>query len=498
MRDTSPDSEDAVIPPLKLDLSVTEFMVPMRALHRGKDGVVGFTSKRSDGGWNTLFSYTIAEIEEMFPALAQWLVQDAYFTVNSMYSAAPFKSRTTQRPGVLRKEKHLRYLNACYVDLDVGRPHSRNPNARKSPNETMMEIMDMMEDGLIPQCSLFARSGQGCYVFWLLRDDNDPNSPPRYWPEKLTLYKKINKAISKRLKKLAPDENASDAARVLRAPGTRHSTTGVRAAYTVHYDAEGKRFTYTLSELARAFGVKEMEVSLPEQTRDVALPSSDLYEIPGHVEVKKETTRCPARAAGPKVLNAKRAQDLVCVEQARGGWKKGHRRAYLKIYAHFLHGVPSKSEDVLRAVKIMAANCNPPYPSDANDTDVEKIVAEVFSGSARKFSNANLVKWLNIPVHEAEALDLKTLLPPEITEKRKMPPGGQRAVEKAARHDFLTRYIEQSGPPSARDLVKVLALQGIYTSHTTINSDLNELGYCTPSARKKAGRPSITQLELKP
>jgi hypothetical protein len=488
------NSLEGAQPSLELELSQEKFLEPIRALHRGAGAVVGFTAK-GENGWDNLFAATIEELETMFPFLAKWLVQDAYFTVNSMFAKAPYPSRKTGLPGVLRKEKHLRFLNACYVDLDIGRAHGSDAQ-RKSQNIAAAELLDLMEAGALPQCSLFARSGRGAYVFWLLRDDADPTSPPRYWPERLTLYKKVNKAICKRLEQLAADERAFDGARVLRVPGTAHGTTGAKAVYSVQYDGSGRLFTYTLSELARLFGVREMDVSLPERAR--LLASEELVEVDEAARSfgslnEPETAPArsvPARRNGLRALHAKRAQDLVCLEQSRGGWKKGHRKVCLSFYGHFLRGVGLNPREVLDAVNSMARNCDPPYPSDTSDTPLAQICREVFSGPYKKHTTANLVKWLAIEGHEARALELHTLLPLDVANERRPPRGGQQAQQKAARLELIADYILRFGMPSIRTLKVALEARGVVVGRGTVSRDLEELGFKGHASRKSSGRPA--------
>ncbi len=263
-------SEVADLAP-ELELTAEETLGPLRALHRGTEGYIGFTASRSGGGFDNLFSLQMSALEAMFPSVAQWLIQDAFFTVNSMHRAAPYNSKLTGLPGVWRKEKFLRYLNACYVDLDVGRDLSGVEGSEALTwRDASAFVGNLMDSGHLPQCSLFARSGRGVYVFWLLHDEEHPNLPPRYWPEKLALYKKVNQALGDKLRSMAYDTKSFDGARVLRVPGTRHSKSGECAHYFIQSDGRGNPFSYTLGDLAHRVGVQELHVSLPLLTRNLA------------------------------------------------------------------------------------------------------------------------------------------------------------------------------------------------------------------------------------
>jgi hypothetical protein len=491
---------------LEMPLSPVETLSPIRALHRGENSFVGFSKKREDGSFENLFSLQIQELEAMFPAIAQWLIRDAYFTVNGMYRAAPYNTKTTGLPGVWRKESHLKYLNACYVDLDVGRDFGSEFQTL-TWRDAAAGIGNLMDAGLLPQSSIFARSGRGVYVFWILHDDKNPELPPRYWPERLALYKKINRAVSKRLIHLAADEGAFDASRVLRVPGTQHSKSGEEAVYFVQHNGDGRPFSYTLSELAQFFGVREMAQSLPTGTREAALEFIDEDEAARSFELERDSHfgrlsgsvgSCPARAKGARILNAKRAQDLITLEQSRGGWPKGKRKKMLTLYASFLRGAGNPRDEVLVSLAVMARNCRPSYPSDANDTGLPQIVAEVFKGGFKRHSNEYLLKALEIKTHEVRALELQTLQTPEVKEEQKPAKGGTRGEQQTARQDFIKSYIERNGVArsSCRVLVEALKNTGIESNPQTVNRDLEALGFKHSKARPKAGRKDAGQLEI--
>ena len=477
---------------LEFPLSAEEVVGTLRTIHRGDDGYIGFARKDGEGGMLANFSIQARELADMFPAIAHWLIKDAYFTVNSMYRTAPWLDKTGL-PAAWRQTKHLRYLNACYVDLDVGR-------GGLTWRDASAALGNAMDKGLLPQCSLFARSGRGVYVFWLLHDDANNEQPPRYWPERLALYKKLNQVIGARLKNVRWDKKCFDPARVLRVPGTQHSN-GELATYWIQSDADGRPFSYSLSDLCEFFGVREMEISLPSALRDEADEIGEVEEINeaarlwdaerdatfGRVTV--DAGSAPARRRGQLELNRVRAVDLVSLEQARGGWKQGHRRATMEIYVEFLRGAGTNKAACLSALRAMAANCQPPYPTPkSNDCTLANIVRTVFDAPQKKYSDANLVEWLAIKPHEARALDLRSMLPEEIRAERKPPEGGERGAKQKARRAFLLDFIQQHGMKSVRVFKSALADNGLDASVSTINGDLAALNYSTV-ARKSAGRP---------
>jgi len=474
-------------------------VAPILALHRGQDGYVAFVRKPAEPTYDqdgkprqfeNLFSVPVAELREMFPALATWLVKDAYFGVNTYYRAAPYANKLTGLPDVWRKETQLRYLNACYADLDVGREADQDPHKRQSWWQALALAGELMEKGHLPMASIFARSGQGVYLFWILRDEKDARLPPkgdaRHYPEVLALYKVVNKAIASRLAPLAADRAAHDGARVLRVPGTLHGKVHRHAKYLIAFDDNGKGYTYTLAEMARFFGVVETAVALPDGTRQAALTTPRIY---GRPVIARGTV--PTRKKGAISRNAQRAQDLLTLEQYRQGWPKGRRQWHLETYASFLRLRGEAPQDTLKAVRVMAANCKPPYPSDLNDEDIHHLVERVYRTGRKLYSNAKLCKWLGVTPELARSLPLLTIVPPEVKAERH-PPGGPRAADREARRAALKDWISEHGIPrgACRAFEKrILPKQyGIEASRTTVARDLREMGYEVTAG---PGRPKV-------
>lgn len=469
------------------------FMPPVEVLHRSEDSYIGVVRKSSNG-FENLFSVTPRELRSMLPELSKWLLKDAYFTVNGYYRGDGKKSDVTGLPTVWRSEKNLRYLNACYVDLDI---YKADGGEGKTINEASQVLIDLMFGGTLPQCSMTARSGRGMYAFWILRDDENPNVAPRgdmrFYRERMALYKQVNEAIGEHLRALAWDEKTKDGARVLRTPGTRHGVTGAQCVYTINYDDQGGLFTYTLSELAALLGVREMATSLPDSVRNVDEIDEAFRSFEPEKTTDSERAKVPNRANARKALARDRAQDLVVLEQHRGGWQKGSRRFHLRLYAQFLKAAKCERSEALKAVSIMANNCQPkPYPSDLNDSTIDRIVGEVWSDPALKnHNNQNLIKWLKITHDEARELDLKRLIPQTLRDERATaaaPVKSNRELKTEARRKIIYDLIISSGMKSAREFVVCLATEGVKSNPQTVNQDLDALGFGDHPSRKRAGR----------
>jgi hypothetical protein len=380
---------------------------PVLEIHRGDpDGYVGYGAKKPDGSglWH-VGAVKVREVREMLPGvLAHFIERDGYFCVNPFWRAGAVW-RKTGLPYLLRREKMLLELAACYADLDVGRPEeeSKHPGAALDWQAAQIEALHRQREGIIPPFSMMAASGRGVYLFWLLRDEREPDKLPRAYPSAIIRYKAVNRALHERLYGLACDAKAVDAVRFLRHPGSIHTKVMRRVTYSLTVQADdGGRLTYSLPELERLLHLDAPAPSLPADVREKARPQ--LYTREPYRKTKLPGSRPQNRNAYIRT-NELRAQDLETVEAWRGGWlHAGHeypdgfvspgRGLMLRLYAGWLRGSGKDGGAVLDAVRRMAANCKPPYPSDPGDMRLEQIVADAFSPERRKHvKNVRNIPW---------------------------------------------------------------------------------------------------------
>jgi hypothetical protein len=477
------------------------------AIHRDRQGYIGFVRKPDPAAplrldrngkpysWENLFSIRADDLRSMLPALAHWLTHDSYMTVHAYHRAAPYPNRQTGLPDVWRKEKHLRSLTACYADLDCGRPESEEPGAALTWRQAQHDAEYLADTGVIPMPSIMARSGRGVYLFWLLRDATDPEKLPHAWPEKVELYKACNRALNERLRahRLPADKAAIDAARVLRVPGSIHRKALTRVRYVIQLDDDARGFVYTLPELAEALDLPALDGDLPDQTRKLARPAQ--------YRKVKQPGAAPLRSHGALALNALRAQDVLTLSQARGGFlKRGMkypdgstspgRRFTLTLYANFLRGSGADQAAALDALRSMAANMLPPWPDSPGDpTPQDLVAAEYATVRRRRWKNEKLCALLGVSADLARELDLKTIRPRDVAAEADQARPLQADVIQA-RRDFVRQYIEAHGSLTARRLARVLHAAGFISSpenQETANQDLNALGYVV--TRSRGGRP---------
>lgn len=163
-------------------------------------------------------------------------------------------------------------------------------------------------------------------------------------------------------------------------------------------------------------------------------------------------------------MQALRAQDLLTIEAWRGGFtRRGEkyedgsaspdRHFVLTLYAGFLRGARETPETTTTALRAMAANMRPPYPSDppGEDPPIESIVQAEFASKTRRWGNEKLCKLLRITAAEARDLELQTIRPPAVAREagRARP---LRADLVKARRDFARQYLERHRRVTARGL----------------------------------------------
>lgn len=504
---------------------------------RTPDGYVGFTRKADPprmyrGKLLTMESVCairISELRQWLPPIAEaFLLNDSYFTINTYRRSAPYTlKKFGGLPGVWRKEFNLLYLPACYLDIDVGRDLATADCIEQTLTwrDAVNVIGNLMDKGMLPQASIFARSGRGAYGLYLLRDDKDPASLPRAYPDTLQFYKRINAALQDQFRNLSKDavrallpkaraglyvDNIHDGARVLRVPGSQNTKAPPedrQVAYLFQADRQGMGYRYTLNQLAEIVGLDTVCVSLPDRIRD----TTALRRYPALREVKMPGS-APKRINGFTARSAYRAQDLATIEAAMGGFKQGKRRKSLSFYAMFLRDAGLGKGAVTDAVKKMARNCTPPYPTPADlkkgwDVSIEAIVEDL---PPRRIGNKRLCEFFGVTPEIARECDLKSILPPEIVKGKNV---AQREIERRERHAIIQELIQANGgqPPAEgyRELAAIIQSiakeKGVEleVTHVTVRNDFKALGIALV---RKAGRPKFdsrdfiqdNQLILKP
>lgn len=445
---------------------------PILYLHTAKDGYITFLRKEGKE-IKPLGSFLPTDLMDIFPEFRPWLVQDSYMSVNSMY-APRYIVKKTGHAYAPKTEKNLKYLNACYVDIDCGRSDDPDPAKRLPPEIVLAEIAALIrpEINAIPEPSMMAYSGRGFYLFWFLRDPDQTDQPQKAFSEKIYLYKQVNELLGNALRgKGIPADRIKDASRIMRTPGSFHTTAGKTgeyriAEYRLWFTAkpgQPKHF-FTLKELADFFH----------------LPAIDARPVP-RLEYIRPESRVPNRQKSYQALYQNYADDLLTLAQYRKGWKKGNRFDTLRLHALFLKMAGHKKAYILQTLANMAEKCHPAYPTpgEANDKPVQEIVNDAMKEKRHKFRADRLCKRLEVTDSIAKDLDLKSIVSPILKGLRlneKMLNG--RKMQGDRRRRLLADYLKKHpGAHTCRQMVKWLETQGVKTNYQTVNEELNAIGH---------------------
>lgn len=292
-------------------------------VHGEHPGLVLFTK-----GKGVVHSSPAAELEHMFPAFADDLVRDTY------YSLAGYNPRGDKG----RRGKHVRaitenvsHLPAVWLDLDCWQ-------VGKLQGEVVGLVWEASRRGIIPSPSIIADSGRGIWLLWLVRDEN--GIAPRATTPNVLLHHRITAEIinSEMFRALGADPSCNQIARITRTPGSLNSKAGKNVRYWSAKGDDGHPITYSLPELARLFEIDPETVETAVQAYHPAPPypdDSDLStEPPARWIPRKEVDQVKSAAAkkghGNRRQNTLQALVLLC--EKRGGFREAKPTRNLAAY----------------------------------------------------------------------------------------------------------------------------------------------------------------------
>lgn len=423
----------------------------LRLIHRRDDAFCALyeIDKSEEGRRRCIGGIRARSLDTLFPQVENDLVgkPDRYMTVNGFWGGRKFE-KADQANWISNKKQYLRSINAVHVDIDCY-------HAGMTWRQAMAEIGDLADTGKIPQPSIFAKSGRGCYAFWLIRDETD-DSPPLAWDRNVCLTERLNREIVRRFDYMGADPRAADACRILRVPGSLHSATNEAVNYMVQVTASGTIPTYTLADLAHWFALP-LRIESPRKPFD---PS------------RKKGSR-----AGYFAVAEKRANDLEFLFE-RGLIRQGSRRYALRLFALSLRTVGFDRETATRELLRAAHKCVPTYPTTGKDQPTRELVQEIYRltpSECFEFSrikHAIVVQRLKIPLELLP--DLETLITDEERADRAARPTPAQ-TRKADRVKCFTQLLADNPALSTRNAAALAKRQGHSCSHRTAARILAEM-----------------------
>jgi hypothetical protein len=91
---------------------------PILHLHRHQDGYITFATMRDGEDFRPLISVRASEQETWFPAFREQLEKDSYVSINADWRLRKHGPDGNAYGYPLHRCDSLRYINACYVDVD--------------------------------------------------------------------------------------------------------------------------------------------------------------------------------------------------------------------------------------------------------------------------------------------------------------------------------------------------------------------------------------------
>jgi hypothetical protein len=429
-------------------------LTAIETIHRHASGVLTF-HRKNDGVFENVSAIRSEHMRRLFWLGNPRLSSDSFMSVNAFWDPAvgPHLLSAVRS----RKREGLRYLCACFADIDCYKIGC-------SSNDAIDMTLDLQGRGMIPNVSVLVKSGRGIWLLWLLHDVEDPKTAPRAWREKLGQYIQIQTKINEKFAHLGAD--ARDPLRLIRIPGSLHSIANTRVSYLFHTNALGDQYTYTLDELSSGFAV--LERAKP------SLPPS---------RASHSSRNLGSR--GPKALTEYRMADFLTLLELRGGgFDKGCRNRAAMYYAWLLKCQRVHMDEAINRVVSLGKKCRPPLSRS-------ECVSAVNSGYNLKSTNytdsshrappsikyQTVSNWLGITAVEANDLI-------------KYPPADRftnatlanvehksRRIAQVERRTEIRRIAAEEGcAPSLRAMAKLLRIAGYPASHVTVRKDYRALG----------------------
>lgn len=439
-------------------------LAPILRLHQHDDGYVAF-SVASDDAFRHIVAIRASELETYFPAFLDQMAKDSYVSINA--------SRGLRRCGRHGKAygypahstASLRYLCACYCDLDFDRL------TNLSFGQVAGVILDYQDEGVIPPASAIVRSGRGLWLMWFLCDPKNPTKAQPAFPEKIDQYVRIQRAVVDRLAGIGADAAARDAVRHVRIPGSFNTAGEQFVKWLLPLNEHGTTFTYTLADLTAFFGVEARPVH-------------------HRVQAAHDAPKNPNRRLAWIGLNQRRLRDFEMLRCIRGGFSEGCRNYAALLFAWLLKHDGAGRAEVEQAVTSLASECRPPLRADAASGAVRS------AWKLSRISDQRICDWLRVTPQESAVLErwpaashyhqparLKAVPCTKVPDRR-------RAIQAIVAE-------RQGDVPPCRDMVPLLAARGFEVSHVTVSTDYAALDLKTARMRKREAQTEIEGVQLK-
>jgi hypothetical protein len=429
-------------------------VTPLMALHRGGDGYVAFGCKNAEGTFAHLWSIQARHLRETFPQFREWLLSDAYYSINSFYRHGG-KDDALPWPNTFRAHRQtrsLRHLTACFVDIDCVKRGI-------SCGQAVGSVIDAVQAGQLPAPSMYVWSGRGVWIFYALETAKGELQPA--WPDKVELWARCQRELVSRLAELGGYAAAKDGSRVTRIPGSITSKDGTRVSYYLAVNRERNPVVYQLEQMAQHLGIQERKRS-PVETRK----SADL------------TARAATGAAARWRYDLERFRQLWAV---RGTFPAGMRNKAIGVWVQILASLRGQDALTLDTMQTEVRELWESFPQPQGQPypweDAARLLADQQSAkrrTARPLRHQSIANLLEITPEESYICG--------------WPAAGVETAKRTKREEreLRRRMLEQLTAvtvPPLRRLCEMLADAGLTCEPNTVATDLKAIGRSNPRSR---------------
>jgi hypothetical protein len=406
---------------------------PIKALHRHNGYITFSIMGDDDEGMTGRFAIRADALDRWFPEFTSALTRNSFVSINASYCLADRKSRAEY--GVpLHRSDSLRYLCACYCDIDC---YKRGLD----PLQVRAELERMWESGELPEASMVVDSGRGMWLLYLLHDPTNPDKAhlgaySDNPSDHLQLYVRINKALHMKLSHLGADP-IGDGARLIRSPGSFRNDTEEFVKWRIHGNSD-RAISYTLKELASHLGLT-LSARLRQERNAL------------------DGTRAPRgkqRNGWVKTNENRLAVILTIMDLRGGGFREGCRNHAAFIYAMALKSNNVDMGQAKTALLEMGKRCSP----SLSNGECRLALKSGYNTRKRKLSYKTVADLLDVSPAEAECISQMLY--------GTSPAGDRRFFPAAQRFGAMMPITNPSGDPTRRTKKLILdeAIDGVLSA----------------------------------
>lgn len=343
-----------------------------------------------------------------------------------------------------RRKADLKFIGLSFIDLDC---HKFEWAKGLTQEELSKSFIRFCEQANVPRPSLIVFSGRGLQVKWLY----DRPIPRKALPR----WDAVQKELVRKFAQYGADQNAKDAARILRFEGTLNTKSG-KYVHVVHKELDGT------GEIVRYGFDNFADIVLPFTREQIRQKKAERQH--------KQATIRTKRSSGFTIqtLHKTRVEDFRTLAKLRGGIKEGHREVFLfDLLCSLVLSGECTDKTLFANAQTLAEECCVNF--SVNKTSLTTLITRVqlhlngetveFNGRevtpVYTFKTETLIERHDITPNEQK--HLKTLISSSVKHQR-----AQKArIEKRRANGVLTRKDYENRSKARQERARALFAEGM-------------------------------------